>query len=94
MRPGEILIRPVITEKSTLLHDKGRYIFEVRPKATKPEVKEAVEQAFGVHVKAVNIIRLLGKRKRYGPRLVKASPTKKAVVTLRPGERIQLFEGI
>ena len=94
MHPPEILVRPVITEKSTLLHEKGRYVFQVSPKATKPQIKAAVEQAFEVHVAAVNIIKLPGKRRRYGPRLVKARPVKKAIVTLRPGDRIQIFEGL
>lgn len=94
MHPAEILKRPVITEKSTLLHDTGRYIFEVMPNATKPQVKAAVERAFDVHVIAVNMIKLPGKRKRYGPRFNKPSPMKKAVITLRPGERIQIFEGL
>lgn len=94
MHPAEILKRPVITEKSTLLHDTGRYVFEVMPNATKPQVKAAVEKAFDVHVTAVNMIKLPGKRKRYGPRFSKPSPFKKAVVTLKSGERIQIFEGL
>lgn len=94
MHPSEVLIRPVITEKSTQLHDQGRYIFEVPLGATKGQVKAAVEQAFEVHVTAVNIAKLPGKRKRYGPRLTKAHPIKKAMVTLRSGDRIQLFEGL
>lgn len=94
MHPANVLLRPVITEKSTLLHDKGRYIFEVSPKASKPDIKSAVEQAFNVHVASVNIVKLPGKKKRYGPRFSKPSPVKKAVVTLRSGEKIQIFEGL
>ena len=94
MRPSDILVRPIITEKSTLLHDSGRYIFQVAPKATKIQVKKAIEQAFEVHVAAVNMLKLPGKRKRYGPRLSKARSIKKAVVTLRAGDRIQIFEGL
>jgi large subunit ribosomal protein L23 len=94
MHSVDILIRPIITEKSTQLHDSGRYIFQVAPKATKTQVKDAVEQAFDVHVAAVNILKLPGKRKRYGPRLSKARSIKKAVVTLRAGDRIQIFEGL
>ena len=94
MHPSEVLIRPVITEKSTQLHDKGRYMFEVPLRATKGQVKAAVEQAFEVHVAAVNIAKLPGKRKRYGARLTKPHPVKKAMVTLRSGDRIQLFEGL
>lgn len=94
MHPSEILIRPVITEKSTQLHGRGRYIFQVSLKATKSQVKAAVEQAFDVRVSAINILKLPGKRKRYGPRLTRARPMKKAMVTLRAGDRIQIFEGL
>ena len=89
-----VLIKPTITEKSTILQETGKYTFEVVAKANKVEVKEAVERNFGVDVLDVNISRLRGKRKRYGPRLVKQPDTKKAVVTLKPGDRINLIEGL
>jgi large subunit ribosomal protein L23 len=94
MRPGEVLVRPIITEKSTQLNEKGCYIFEIAPGTAKPEVKTAVEKAFNVHVTSVNIVKLPGKSRRYGPRYKKTSPTKKAVVTLKSGEKIQIFEGL
>ena len=89
-----VLVKPTITEKSTILQESGKYTFEIAPKANKVEVKEAVEKSFNVKVEDVNISRLRGKRKRYGPRLVKQPDTKKAVVTLRPGDRINLIEGL
>ncbi len=89
-----VLVKPTITEKSTILQETGKYTFEVALRANKVEVKEAVERNFGVDVLDVNISKLRGKRKRYGPRLVKQPDTKKAVVTLKPGDRINLIEGL
>jgi large subunit ribosomal protein L23 len=90
----QVLLRPTITEKSTLLQESGKYTFRVAPRANKMEVKEAVEKNFGVTVLDVNITKLHGKVKRYGPRLSKQPDQKKAVVTLKPGDRINLIEGL
>lgn len=89
-----VLVKPTITEKSTILQETGKYTFEIAPRANKVQVKEAVEKNFGVEVLDVNISKLRGKRKRYGPRQVKQPDTKKAVVTLKPGNRINLIEGL
>jgi large subunit ribosomal protein L23 len=94
VNPHEVLIRPQVTEKSTLLQEKGKYIFHVSPRANKAQVKEAVEKAFKVKVMDVNVVNLPGKRKRYGPRLVQQRGVRKAVVTLKPGDKIQFFEGL
>ena len=94
MNISEVLLRPTITEKSTLLHEDGQYTFQVAPRANKTLVKQAVEQNFGVKVVSVNITVNRGKRKRYGPRFKKQPDIKKAVVTLRPGDRIDLIEGL
>ena len=94
MNISEILLRPTITEKSTLLQEDGQYTFEVARKANKTMVKQAVEQNFNVTVTGVNITMNRGKRKRYGPRIKKRPDVKKAVVTLRPGDRIDLIEGL
>ena len=88
------LIRPTINEKSTLLQESGKYTFRVAPKANKIEVKEAVEKSFDVTVLDVNITKIHGKRKRYGPRVSKQPDIKKAVVTLATGDRINLIEGL
>ena len=94
MHTFEVLRRPLITEKSTILQDaQNKYAFEVDPRANKVQVKTAVEEAFNVTVMDVNIATVKGKRKRFGPRLVQRPSWKKAVVTLRPSDRIQLFEG-
>lgn len=94
MNISEVLLRPTITEKSTLLQEEGQYTFEIAPKANKTLVKQAIEKNFGVTVVAVNITVNRGKRKRYGPRFKKRPDVKKAVVTLRSGDRIDLIEGL
>ena len=90
----QVLIKPTITEKSTLLQESGKYTFHVNEGANKVEVKEAVEKNFGVTVLDVNITKLHGKKKRYGPRINQRPDTKKAVVTLKQGDRINLVEGL
>lgn len=94
MNISEVLLRPTITEKSTLLQEEGQYTFVVAPKANKTLVKQAVEENFNVTVISVNITRNHGKRKRYGPRYKKQPDVKKAVVTLQAGDRIELIEGL
>ncbi len=94
MNIHQVLLKPTITEKSTLLQESGRYTFQIAPKANKIQVKEAVEKNFNVTVLGVNITKLHGKRKRYGTRVKKMPDTKKAVVTLKAGDRINLVEGL
>lgn len=94
MHPYQVLRRPLITEKSTLLQQHGKYAFEIASAANKHQVKEAVEKAFKVNVIRVNIIIVPGKAKRIGRRFVKASSWKKALVTLSEGQRIEFFEGV
>ncbi|MCE2500862.1 MAG: 50S ribosomal protein L23 [Dehalococcoidia bacterium] len=94
MNISDVLLRPTITEKSTLLQEDGQYTFEVAPKANKTLVKQAVEENFNVKVLSVNITVNRGKRKRYGPRFKKRPDVKKAVVTLQQGDRINLIEGL
>ena len=94
MNIHQVLVKPTITEKSTLLQESSIYTFQVDLKANKSQVKEAVEKNFGVTVRDVNITKLHGKRKRYGQRFKKMPDIKKAVVTLRPGDRINLIEGL
>jgi len=94
MRTYEVLKRPVVTEKTTLQGEQGRYTFEVDLHANKHQVKEAVEKVFGVDVVSVNIIKMPGKRRRYGVRLSKPHPWKKATVKLAEGQSIGFFEGV
>lgn len=93
MEARDILIRPIVTEKSTALMEQGKYTFRVPLAATKIQIRQAVEQIFKVKVQAVNTMRYEGKLKRMGRTQGPRSDWKKAVVTLKPGEAIELFEG-
>ena len=93
MRILEVIRRPLVTEKSTTLQELGKYVFEVATTATKTQIKEAIEEAFEVEVVAVNTINMVGKIKRYGPRPVQKKAWKKAIVTLKKGDKIEVFEG-
>ncbi len=90
----QILRRPLITEKHTILQAQGKYAFEVLTEATKPQIKQAVEKAFKVGVTSVNVMIVPGKRRRRGRRQLPAHHWKKAIVTLKPGDKIELFEGV
>ncbi len=90
----EVLRRPLITEKNTMLQAQGKYVFEIDAGANKHQVKEAVEKAFKVKVTAVNVMTVPGKMKRVGRRIVLTPSHKKAIVTLKAGDKIELFEGI
>jgi len=94
MNNFEVLRKPIVTEKSTTLQEAGRYVFEVAPKATKHQIKQAVEQIFEVEVLKVNTMNVKGKGKRFGPRIVMQPSWKKAIVKLAPGETITIFEGV
>ena len=93
--PRDIIREPVVSEKSYALLDRGVYTFKVDSRASKPEIHDAVEAIFDVKVVKVNTLNRAGKRKRnrrtgtWGKR----ADTKRAIVTLAPGERIELFEG-
>ena len=91
------IIRPVVSEKSTVLGDHGKYVFEVAPTANKIQIKAAIEAAFAnkkVQVSAVNILHVPGKVRRRGRTSGMTRSWKKAVVTLREGQRLDLFEGV
>ena len=94
MYDSEILLSPVITEKSTDMQERGRYTFEVARGSTKLDIKQAVQTAFSVNVVKVNTMNIRGKRKRFGPRFVLQRSRKKAVVTLAAGQSITIFEGV
>ena len=93
MEARDILIKPIITEKTTALMEERKYTFRVPLSATKVEIRQALEQVFKVKVQAVNTMRYEGKLKRMGRTQGRRSDWKKAVVTLKPGEAIELFEG-
>ena len=90
----EVLRRPLITEKNTLLLEQNKYAFEVSKAANKVQVKQAVEKAFRVKVNAVNMITVPGREKRMGRRIILTSSWKKAIVTVKPGDKIEFFEGV
>ena len=90
----DVLRRPLITEKNTGLQTLNKYAFEIADGANKMMIKDAVEKAFKVKVTGVNVVTVRGKTKRMGRRIVHTNPWKKAVVTLRPGDKIEYFEGV
>ena len=90
----DVLRRPLVTEKNTILQAQNKYAFEVAKEANKPQIKQAVEKAFKVKVTTVNVTKVSGKMRRVGRRMVLTRPWKKAVVTLRPGDKIEFFEGV
>jgi large subunit ribosomal protein L23 len=91
--PRDVIIRPVISEKSYNLLDQNKYTFEVHPKANKTEIRQAVEKIFNVRVTGVNTIKVPPKPKRQGWTSGRTAARKKAIVTLAPGHSIEFFEG-
>ncbi|HET6477645.1 MAG TPA: 50S ribosomal protein L23, partial [Dehalococcoidales bacterium] len=81
-------------KKNSILQAQIKYAFEVAKEAAKPQIKQAVEKAFRVKVSDVNIIMVSGKTRRVGKRVYNTSPWKKAIVTLRAGDKIEFFEGV
>jgi large subunit ribosomal protein L23 len=94
LHPYGVLLRPIITEKTTLLTGLDKYVFEVDLRANKNQIKEAVQLAFSVRVSEVNTMKMKGKAKRFGRKVTNRPDWKKAIVTLVPGDKIELFEGI
>lgn len=90
----EVLRRPLITEKGTALQSQSKYVFEVARGANKRQIQEAVEKAFKVTVTAVNVLTVPAKRRRVGRRISATSPWRKAIVTLKRGDKIGFFEGV
>ena len=90
----EVLRKPLITEKNTALQVENKYAFEVAKESNKIQIKQAVEKAFKVKVTAVNVMQVPGKTRRIGKRQVITHSWKKAIVTLKPGDKITLFEGV
>lgn len=93
-RHYDVIVSPVITEKATALSDQNKVVFRVSPDATKPQIKEAVERLFDVKVVGVNTLVTKGKRKVFRGRRGQRSDVKKAVVTLAPGEAIDVTTGL
>ncbi len=90
----DTVLTPVITEKSTIVAENNQIVFEVPTSASKPEIKAAVEQLFNVSVTAVNTILTKGKTKRFRGRLGRRNDVKKAIVTLKDGDTIDIATGL
>ncbi|MEW5857146.1 MAG: 50S ribosomal protein L23 [Cyanobacteriota bacterium] len=88
---ADLVYRPIVTEKATLLMEQNKYVFEVVPKATKPEIKAAIEDLFKVKVVSVNTLRLPRKKRRVGKFAGFKPQYKRAIVTLASGDTITLF---
>jgi large subunit ribosomal protein L23 len=91
--PRDVLLRPVISEKSYRLVDNNKYTFVVAPGANRTEIRQAVEQIFGVRVTGVNTLNRPGKRRRTRHGWGKRPDTKRAIVSLAEGDRIDAFGG-
>lgn len=94
MEARDIIIRPVVTEKSVAMMEQNKYVFRVALSANKIEIKKAIEEIFKVKVVGVNTLRIKGKKKRMGRYEGKTSDYKKAVVQLAEGDHIEVFEGM
>lgn len=93
--PYDVLIRPLVTEKAVnLAQQQNKYTFYVDKRANKIEIKKAVEDLFKVKVLSVNTINVKGKKKRVGRYEGRTPDRKKAIVTLKPGDKIDIFEGL
>lgn len=93
-RHYDIIVSPVITEKATNLTEQNKVVFRVSPKATKPQIKEAVEKLFDVKVTGVNTLVTKGKKKIFRGLRGQRSDVKKAIVTLAEGETIDVTTGL
>ena len=93
-RHYDVIVAPVVTEKATLASEHNKVLFKVAAKATKPQIKEAVEKLFDVKVKSVNTLVRKGKVKAFRGTLGSQSNTKRAIVTLEEGHRIDVTTGL
>ena len=95
MHVRDVLVRPLVTEKSTrLMSEQNQYTFQVHPDATKVDIRRAVEELFKVRVLAVRTMWVRGKRRRFGRYVGNRPDWKKAIVKVAPGQRIEIFEGL
>ncbi len=89
-----ILLKPLITEKASFLGQYNQYIFEIAKKANKIEVAKAFESVYKIKPASINIIKVKGKKVRYGRSSGRTKNWKKAIITLKPGEKIEVYEGV
>ncbi len=90
----KVLIKPLITEKAAYLKSENKYLFQVNIKATKNEIKKAIFHVYGLWPQDINVINLKGKKVRYGKSQGTTKNKKKAIVTLKKGESIEIYEGV
>ncbi|RMD59472.1 50S ribosomal protein L23 [Candidatus Parcubacteria bacterium] len=93
-KAAQVLLRPVITEKATLLGSENKYVFAVAPKANKIEIAKAIEVIYGVRPVSINIIKVKGKKVRYGRIQGRRKDWKKAIITLPTGKTLNVYEGV
>jgi large subunit ribosomal protein L23 len=93
LHPNEVLLAPVVSEKSYSLLEDNKYSFRVHPDAHKTQIRQAVEELFDVKVQSVNVVKVQSKPKRRGMIQGRKPGWKKAIVQLREGETIEIFEG-
>ncbi|NEQ79252.1 MAG: 50S ribosomal protein L23 [Moorea sp. SIO2I5] len=91
---ADLVIRPIVTEKATILMEQNKYVFDVIIKATKPQIRAAIESLFEVKVVAVNTLRPPRKKRRVGKFVGYKTQYKRAIVTLAPGDSITLFPDV
>jgi len=95
MRAEQIILSPVVTERNMNLRDEhNKYAFRVHPRATKPEIKKAVEELFDVQVVSVTTMNGIGKIKRLGRNVGRRSAWKKAIVGVAAGQKIDIYEAV
>ncbi len=87
------ILKPILTEKAASLQEEGVYVFQVTPQANKAFIKKSIEEMFNVEVRKVNITNIKGKTKRGKTNFFRTKSKKKAIVILKPGQKIQLVEG-
>ncbi len=89
-----VLVKPLVTEKASFLGQFGQYVFEVAPRANKTEIAKAIWHAYGVQPESVNLVKMRGRDVRYGKTLGVTKKRKKAIITLKPGDKIEIHEGV
>ena len=94
MEPSQVIIRPVVSEKSFVLAEAGKYTFRVHERAHKTQIRQAIEQLFDVHVVAVRTASIKSKPKRRGQIAGRTRRWKKAIIQVGPGETIPIFRGL
>jgi large subunit ribosomal protein L23 len=95
MNAQQIVVKPLVTERSmNLRDDENKYVFQVHPKATKPEIRKAVEELFDVKVVSVTTLNVVGKPKRLGRYAGHRSSWKKAIVRVAEGQKIEIYDAV